>query len=133
MSILIPSNIGEQLGLASPRMDGRVLAFTLAISILAGVLSGIVPALTRADAGQALKEGGRTSGAGPASHRLLNLFIVAQTGLAVVLRVGAGLMVQSFQRLQHRPLGFDPRQLPTLSSRRLSPIRLVRRDAAAAA
>jgi predicted permease len=114
MSILIPSNIGEQLGLASPRMDGRVLAFTLAISILAGVLSGIVPALTRADAGQALKEGGRTSGSGPASHRLLNLFIVAQTGLAVVLLVGAGLMLQSFQRLQHRPLGFDSRQLLTV-------------------
>ena len=93
MSILIPSNIGEQLGIASSRMDGRVLAFTLAISILAGVLSGIVPALTRADAGQALKEGGRTSGGGPASHRLLNLFIVAQTSLAVVLLVGAGLML----------------------------------------
>ena len=114
MSILIPSNIGEQLGMASRGMDGRVLAFTLAVSILAGVLSGIAPALTRADAGHALKEGGRSSGSGPASHRLLNLFIVAQTGLAVVLLVGAGLMLQSFQRLQRRALGFDPRQLLTV-------------------
>ncbi|HEV7499940.1 MAG TPA: ABC transporter permease, partial [Vicinamibacteria bacterium] len=95
-------------------MDARVLAFSLAISILAGVLSGIVPAVTSANAAQTLKEGGRSGGRGPASHRLLNGFIVAQTGLAVLLLVGAGLMLQSFQRLQHRPLGFDPQQLLTL-------------------
>ena len=115
MSTLIPSNIGEELGMASAGLDGRVLLFTLAISLLAGVLAGIVPAFASASAAQTLKEGGRSSGVdGPASHRLLNGFIVAQTGLAVVLLVGAGLMLQNFQRLQHRPLGFDPRQLLTL-------------------
>jgi len=114
IAILIPSNIGEQLGMASAGLDLRVLAFTAAVSILAGVLSGIVPALTRANLADALKEGGRSGAAGPSRHRLLNGFIVAQTGLAIVLLVGAGLMLQSFQRLQHRPLGFDARQLLTV-------------------
>ena len=115
MSTLIPSNISEQLGMAAAGLDGRVLMFTLAVSVLAGVLAGIVPAFASANAAQTLKEGGRSGGVdGPASHRLLNGFIVAQTGLAIVLLVGAGLMLQNFQRLQHRPLGFDPRQLLTL-------------------
>ena len=115
MSTLLPSNIRDQLGMAAPGMDGRVLLFTLAVSVVVGVLAGIVPAFAGANTAQTLKEGGRSSGAdGPASHRLLNGFIVAQTGLAIVLLVGAGLMVQNFQRLQHRPLGFDPRQLLTL-------------------
>jgi predicted permease len=113
--ILIPSNIGDQLGLATPRMDGRVLVFTLLISMVAGVLSGIVPALAANPAMRGLKEGGRSSsGAGPRTHRLLDAFIIAQTGLAIVLLVGAGLMLRNFQRLQHRPLGFDPQQLLTL-------------------
>jgi predicted permease len=115
LSILIPSNIGDQLGLATPRMDGRVLVFTLLISMIAGVLSGIVPALAGNTAIRGLKEGGRSaSGAGLRTHRLLDAFIIAQTGLAIVLLVGAGLMLRNFQRLQHRPLGFDPRQLLTL-------------------
>jgi len=115
ISILIPSNIGEQLGMAAAGMDGRVLAFTAVVSVLAGVLAGIVPAFSRANAADALKEGGRSGGSGgPTTHRLLSAFIVAQTGLAIVLLVGAGLMLQSFQRLQHRPLGFEPRQLLTV-------------------
>ena len=115
MSILIPSSISEQLGMGAARMDGRVLLFALTVSLLAGILAGIVPAFASMNATQALKEGGRSSGAdGQTSHRLLNAFVVAQTGLAVVLLVGAGLMLQNFQRLQHRPLGFDPRQLLTL-------------------
>jgi predicted permease len=115
MSTLIPSSISDQLGMGATGIDRRVMLFTLAVSVLAGILAGVVPAFASANAGQALKEGGRSSGAdGRTSHRLLNAFVVAQTGLAVVLLVGAGLMLQNFQRLQHRPLGFDPRQLLTL-------------------
>jgi predicted permease len=116
LAILIPSNIGDQLGLATPQLDGRVLMFTLMISIIAGVLSGVVPALASHPATQGLKEGGRSgSGAGLRTHRLLDGFIIAQTGLAIVLLVGAGLMLRNFQRLQQRPLGFDPRHLLTLA------------------
>jgi putative ABC transport system permease protein len=114
LSILLPSNIGEQLGMATAGLDGRVLAFALTVSLLAGILAGIVPALASANAAQRLKAGERSTGAAPASHRLLNSFIVAQTGLAVVLLVGAGLMLQNFQRLQRRPLGFDPVRLLTM-------------------
>jgi len=113
LSILLPSNIGDQLGMATAGLDGRVLAFALTISVVAGILAGIVPATASANAAHRLKAGERTSGAAPASHRLLNAFIVAQTGLAVVLLAGAGLMLQNFQRLQQRPLGFDPVRLLT--------------------
>jgi putative ABC transport system permease protein len=116
MSTLIPTSMSEQLGMAAASMDRRVLLFTLSVSVCAGILTGIVPALTSSNAAQRLREGGRGSGAGGlGSHRLLNGFIVAQTGLAIVLLVGAGLMWQSFQRLQHRPLGFDPHELLTLA------------------
>jgi putative ABC transport system permease protein len=84
--------------------------------MIAGVLSGIVPALASHSAAGGLKEGGRSSsGGGRRTHRLLDAFIVAQTALAIVLLVGAGLMLRNFQRLQQRPLGFDPRQLLTLA------------------
>ncbi len=115
MSTLVPSNIHDELGMAAGGMDHRVLLFTAVISVVAGILTGLAPAATSANAAQRLREGGRSSGAdGPRSHRLLNAFIVAQTALAIILLVGAGLMLQNFQRLQHRPLGFDPRQLLTL-------------------
>ncbi len=115
LASLIPSTIGEQLGMANAGMDGRVLTFTLAVSVLTGIVAGIVPAFTTTNAAQSLKDGGRSSvGDGPASHRLLNAFIVAQTALAIVLLVGAGLMLQNFQRLQHRTLGFDPHELLTV-------------------
>jgi putative ABC transport system permease protein len=113
LAILLPTNIGDQLGMATAGLDRRVLVFALSISVLAGILAGIVPASAGASAAQRLKAGERTSGGAPSSHRLLNVFIVAQTGLAVVLLAGAGLMLQNFQRLQHRQLGFDPVRLLT--------------------
>ena len=112
LSILIPSNIGQQMAMTARGLDRNVLLFTLTISMLAGLLSGIVPAWASTTAAQSLKEGGR--GGGSSSPRVLEAFIIAQMGLAVVLLVGAGLMLQNFQRLQHRSLGFDPQQLLTV-------------------
>jgi len=91
--------------LGQSRIDGRVLAFTIAIALLAGVLFGLAPAVrgARVRLQDALKEGGR-GGASAASRRLNNAFVVAQFSLSLVLLVGAGLLLRSFQRL----LAVDP-------------------------
>ena len=87
-------------------IDSGVLLFTAAISLVTGVLFGLVPALqlARTDPGQTLKEGGRgSSGRGRNVRRAL---VVVEVALAVVLLVGAGLMIRSFDRLQRTELGF---------------------------
>ncbi|HTS13934.1 MAG TPA: ABC transporter permease [Candidatus Limnocylindrales bacterium] len=115
---LLPSDISRQLGMASSTIDVRVLGFALAVSLLAGVLAGAAPALTGArNATQdELKEGGRSSDAtGRGASRALNAFVIAEVGLALVLLVAAGVMLENFERLQHRELGFNPRKLLTLS------------------
>ena len=89
-------------------VDWRVLIFTLGLSVLAAVLFGLVPALrlARIELHEALKEGGWQSGGGP---RLSQDFLVAsEVALGVVLLIGAGLMMNSFIRMQKVDLGFDP-------------------------
>jgi putative ABC transport system permease protein len=114
---LIPSNIGNQLGMATLEVDGRVLTFAALVSLLASLLAGTVPALltSRGDVQSVLKEGGRSGGGiGRGGCKLLSGFVVAETALALVLLAGAGLMIKNFQRLQYRDLGFEPRQLLTM-------------------
>src|SRR5208282_3129384 len=76
----------------SVHIDSRVLLFTLAASVLAGIFFGLVPALktSRADLHETLKEGGR--GSSGTRHRLQGLFVVVEMAMALVLLVGAGLM-----------------------------------------
>jgi predicted permease len=93
------------------RVDGRVLFFTLGISLLSAILCGLVPALraARLDVQATLKEGGRgTSGA---RHRAQGVFVVAEMAMALVLLVGAGLMLRSLSRLWSVNPGFDPHQV----------------------
>ena len=89
-------------------LDLHVLAFTATISLLAGILFGLTPALkmSRVGVNESLKEGGR-SGSG-VRHRAQSIFVVTEMALAVVLLVGAGLMVRSLTRLWHVDPGFDP-------------------------
>jgi len=92
-------------------IDTRVLGFTLGISVLSAVLFGLVPAFraSKPDLNESLKEGGRSSAG--LHHRTQGLLLVSQVALAVVLLVGAGLMMNSFLRLQRDDLGFNPKNV----------------------
>lgn len=97
-------------------IDPLVVAFALGISLVAGVLFGIVPALKYGgDLGGALKEGGRGGSAGRERHRLRNALVVGQVALALVLLIGAGLMIRSLIAMQSVDPGFtDPATLQTV-------------------
>jgi putative ABC transport system permease protein len=113
---LNPANIPR---LENIRLDSRVLWFTLGISLLTGVIFGLVPALqaTHLKLSETLKEGGRTGGGGAAGRRAQQsrgAFIVAEVALTLALLVGAGLLIRSFWRLQQIDTGFKPDHLLTL-------------------
>jgi predicted permease len=93
------------------RVDFRVLLFTLAVSIVAGALFGLAPALktARPDLHETLKEGGR--GLSGARHRTQAIFVVFELALAVVLLVGAGLTLRSLARLWSMNRGFNPQNV----------------------
>src|SRR5262249_53294965 len=88
-------------GLDSVELDARVLAFTTAVSLLTGMLSGLAPALkiSQAQPGAALKEGRSASG-GVSGRRLRGLLVVTEFGLAVLLLAGARLLPRSLRKLQ---------------------------------
>jgi putative ABC transport system permease protein len=95
-------------------IDPSVLVFTSLISLLSGVLFGLAPALaiSRTSLSESLKEGGR-SVTGARGQRMRAVLVVAQMALALMLLVGAGLMVRSFIRLQKVNPGFEPEGLLT--------------------
>jgi predicted permease len=97
------------------RLDMHVLLFTFLISITAGIVFGLAPALKalRPDLHGTLKEGGR--GSSGSQHRTQNAFVVLETALALVLLIGAGLMLRTLKVLWGADPGFDPRQVLTLS------------------
>jgi predicted permease len=99
----------------SVHIDSRVLLFTLAASVLAGIFFGLAPALktSRADIHETLKEGGR--GSSGARHRRQGLFVVVEMAMALVLLVGAGLTIRSLAKLWSVNPGFDPRSVVTFS------------------
>lgn len=90
-------------------IDAVVMTFTFAVSVLAGLLFGLVPALKFGGSSlvNALKEGGRGGSAGKEQHFARNVLVVAQMALALVLLTGSGLMVRSFQALRNVDPGFD--------------------------
>lgn len=98
-------------------IDGRVLAFTFSASILTGLLFGLLPAWKGAqtDLTTAFKSGGtRSATNGAAQQRWRDMLVVAEIALAVVLLVGGGLLVRSFNRLRAVDPGFDTRNLLTM-------------------
>src|SRR5262249_53402100 len=106
---LSPPELGD---LPAVSLNPKVLAVALALSFATGVVFGLAPALaaTRLDLSAALKEGGRDSG-GPRRHRLRGALVVVETALALMLLVGAGLLVKSYGRLAAVDPGFDPERV----------------------
>jgi putative ABC transport system permease protein len=90
-------------------LDYRVLLFTLAVSIFTGIFFGIAPALstTKLDLRETLNEGSRGSTAGPGQHRIRGFLVAAEIAAAMLLLIGSGLLLRSFQRLQEVPPGFQ--------------------------
>ncbi|HEV8042847.1 MAG TPA: ABC transporter permease [Bryobacteraceae bacterium] len=114
--LMIQLSPGDVPRLAEAHLNLPVLAFTLAISILTGVLFGLAPALqvSKADLNTDLKEGSRGAAAFRRS-RLRSLLVVAEVALSLVLLAGAGLLLRSFVKLRGVPLGFNPDHLLTMS------------------
>lgn len=109
---LVPENIPR---LSEIQLDGRVLAFTLAVSALAGILFGLAPAFhaSRLDLQNALQEGGRGGLSGGSRNHLRNALVVGEIALALVLLCGAGLLLQTFARLSQVDPGMQTKRLFT--------------------
>lgn len=90
------------------RIDSMVLLFTLAVSLLTGVVFGLLPSRqsTRPDIARTLREGGRGSGMRRAGHHARRLLVVVELALSVMLLAGAGLLIRSFERLTSVDPGF---------------------------
>ena len=99
-------------------LDGTVLAFTVLLSLVTGVTFGLVPALqaSRADLNSTLKEATSRSGGGLRLNRARSVLVVAEVALAVVLLVGAGLLIRTFSGLRAVAPGFDPHNVLTMDT-----------------
>jgi putative ABC transport system permease protein len=103
-------------GVESAAIDFRVLAFTLAVAVAAGAIFGIAPALggTAINVSENLKDGGRGSTAGRQRLRLRSALVVAEFALALVLLVGAGLLIRSFMHVLAVDPGFQAKNVLTM-------------------
>jgi len=119
LSLVVPATVpipdaAAEVNVRHIAMDGRVLVFSLAVSLLTGVLSGLAPAVHAVTTNmvEALKQGSRTTAGG--WRRVREGLLVAEVALALVLLTAAGLMLKSFSRLQRADLGFRADHLLTM-------------------
>ena len=98
------------------KLDGPVLLATLGISLTSALLFGLMPAITaaRSDPNDSLKEGARGMH-GRSGARLRGALVIAEIALALILLAGGGLLLNSFERLSHVELGFDPQNVLTMN------------------
>ena len=113
---LVAISPGDLVNLRHVGLNLTVLAWTMGISLITGIVFGLVPALeaTRLDLNGALKEGKGTEGQSPRSRRLQSALVVTEVALALILLANAGLLVKSFNRLQNIDRGFNPDNLMTM-------------------
>ena len=115
VALLVALSPADLTGLTLLRLSPQVLAFTFLVSVLTAGLCGLAPALagSRPDVQDSLKDGARTGGAGVRTRVLRKAFVVSEVALAVVLLVGAGLMLKSLAALGRVHPGFEPEGLLT--------------------
>ena len=114
----IPSDVGGGiLGVSRPNVDGSVLLFVLAVSVLTGILFGLAPAVavTGPDLAEGLKEAAPMASAGLRRGWLRGTLAVAEISLALVLLIGAGLLIKSFYRVLSVDPGFAPEHVLTMN------------------
>ncbi len=106
----VPPNLPR---LSEVRIDWVVLAFALLISVLTGLVCGLAPVLhsVKVDFSSASREGGRASGYGAKTGRLRDVLVVSELAFAVILMVGAGLLVRTLRHLLQEDPGFNPTQV----------------------
>ena len=109
----VQSSGGHIPGFDELALNLPVLVFTLGVSVLTGVLFGLVPAFkgSHLRISEVLKQGGELVSQGRRHHRIQSLLVVAQIAGAVMLLSGAGLLVRSYGQLQRTQLGFEPHQV----------------------
>jgi putative ABC transport system permease protein len=112
----MPAEISAIMDLNTFKVDARALAFAFCIAVLSGVLSGIAPAWqhSRSELNEALKEGGGRSTGGH-GHRMRRIFVVAEVSLALILLIGASLMVKGFVALATASPELQPERLLTFT------------------
>jgi predicted permease len=110
---LIPAEMVLSTGL---KIDLPVLGYAMGVSLITGIVFGLAPALqsSKIDLNHALKQGGGRTTSGAAGHKLRSAFVVAEVALALVLLIGAGLMIQTVSNLRGQYSIFQPEKLLTL-------------------
>jgi putative ABC transport system permease protein len=115
--ILIVKFLAERLPRAGEiGLDGWVLAFTLGVSIVTGIVAGLLPALrqSKADLNEALKEGPGRAGSDSVGNRTRSVLVVAEVALSLMLLIAAGLLIRSLAMLRNVNPGFDPNHAVTM-------------------
>jgi putative ABC transport system permease protein len=116
VAVLPQSQLNAMPFLKTLRLDFSILAFSFGLSLLTGLIFGLAPALqsSRLDLNEVLKEGGRSTSIST-GHRLRSAMVVTEIALAVVLLIGAGLMMKSLLRLLQTNVGFQTENLLTMT------------------
>jgi putative ABC transport system permease protein len=113
LKAFIPENISQVKAIT---IDARVLFFTFLVSLLTGLIFGLAPATqaSKFNLNETLKEGGRDSASGSRGNRVRGLLVISEVALALVLLIGAGLLINSFMRLRRVDPGFRADNLLTM-------------------